>query len=155
MRLRMELSTTSYAVLALLKRMGGGTPYEIEKTAREVIAAFWPLSRTTVYEESLHLKRRGYVAVEQEWTGRHRRRFSLTDKGATALRLWTQEGAASHPRVRDEAWIKAFARRDPEALRARSIECAKYHASALAGVLRQPESEAAIASAFRSTCSSS
>jgi DNA-binding PadR family transcriptional regulator len=108
-----KLTTTSYALLALLDQLGEGTSYDIKQALDKSIENFWPVPHTTAYEEPARLAEGGYLSVEQEQGGRRRRRYSLTAAGREALRAWAAEPAAAPPQLRDELMLKVFAGGDP------------------------------------------
>jgi PadR family transcriptional regulator AphA len=111
-----KLTTTSYALLALLDQLGEGTSYDIKLALDKSIENFWPVPHTTAYEEPARLAEAGYLRVEQESGGRRRKSYSLTDEGRGALREWAAEPLAAPPQLRDEFMLKVFAGADPEAL---------------------------------------
>ena len=93
--------TTSYALLALLDQLGEATSYDIKQALDKSIENFWPVPHTTAYEEPARLAEGGYLSVEQEYGGRRRKSYSLTDEGRRALREWAgraDRGAAAAAR---------------------------------------------------------
>lgn len=62
----MAITANGYAALALLDRLGEGSSYDLEISARGSIGEFWPLSHTTAYEEPLRLEEYGYLCSRQE-----------------------------------------------------------------------------------------
>jgi DNA-binding PadR family transcriptional regulator len=111
-----RLTTTSYALLALLDQIGEATSYDIKQALGRSIENFWQIPHTTAYEEPARLASGGYLSVTQEPGGRRRKSYSMTDKGREALRAWAAEPGAAPPEFRDEAILKIFAGADPEAL---------------------------------------
>jgi DNA-binding PadR family transcriptional regulator len=111
-----RLTTTSYALLALLDQLGEATSYDIKQAIEKSIENFWQVPHTTAYEEPARLALGGYLSVTQEPAGRRRKSYSLTKKGREALRAWAAEPEAAPPQVRDEAMLKIFAGADPESL---------------------------------------
>jgi DNA-binding PadR family transcriptional regulator len=111
-----RLTTTSYALLALLDQLGEATSYDIKQALDKSIENFWPVPHTTAYEEPARLAEGGYLSVKQESGGRRRKSYSLTDEGRQALRSWADEPSAAPPQLRDEFVLKVFAGADPEAL---------------------------------------
>lgn len=111
-----KLTTTSYALLALLDQLGEATSYDIKQALDKSIENFWPVPHTTAYEEPARLAEGGYLSVEQEDGGRRRKSYSLTDEGRRALREWADEPHAAPPQLRDELSLKVFAGADPMAL---------------------------------------
>ena len=46
-----RLTTTSYAVMSLLKMLGKATPYDLKQALEHSIENFWPVPHTTFYDE--------------------------------------------------------------------------------------------------------
>lgn len=110
-----RLTTTSFAVLALLDQFGPSTSYDIKGAIEHSIENFWNVPHTTAYEEPARLAAAGYLSVREEPTGRRRRIYSLTPQGRAALREWASEPPAP-PQLRDELVLKVFAGADPDSL---------------------------------------
>jgi len=111
-----RLTTTSYALLALLEQLGESTPYEIKQAMEKSLENFWPVPHTTAYEEPARLAAAGYLSVRQEEGGRRRKVYSLTEEGRAALAAWAQGTELSPPQIRDEMVLKLFAGADPAPL---------------------------------------
>jgi PadR family transcriptional regulator AphA len=111
-----RLTTTSYALLALLEQLGESTPYEIKAAMEKSLENFWPVPHTTAYEEPARLAAAGYLSVRQEEGGRRRKAYSLTEEGRAALAAWAADTEVSPPQVRDEMVLKLFAGADPAPL---------------------------------------
>ncbi len=111
-----RLTTTSYALLALLDQLGEATSYDIKQALDKSIENFWPVPHTTAYEEPARLAEGGYLSVKQEPRGRRRKSYTLTSTGREALRAWAAEPSASPPQMRDEVMLKVFAGADPNLL---------------------------------------
>jgi PadR family transcriptional regulator, regulatory protein AphA len=111
-----RLTSTSYALMALLDRFGELTSYEIKEALEHSIENFWPVPHTTAYQEPARLTAGGYLSARQEKGGRRRRRYALTDAGRSALREWADDPVAGVPQLRDELLLKIFAGADPEPL---------------------------------------
>jgi DNA-binding PadR family transcriptional regulator len=111
-----KLTTTSYALLALLDQLGESTSYDIKQAMDKSIQNFWPVPHTTAYEEPARLVEGGYLTASQEENGRRRKVYSLTDAGREALRAWAVEPSAAPPQLRDELMLKVFAGGDGKAL---------------------------------------
>ena len=111
-----RLTTTSYALLALLDQLGESTSYDIKQALDKSIENFWPVPHTTAYEEPARLDAGGYLSVTQEDGGRRRKSYSLTEAGRAALAAWAAEPIAAPPQLRDELMLKVFAGADPSAL---------------------------------------
>lgn len=110
-----RLTTTSYAVMSLLKLHGEATPYDLKQLLERSIENFWPVPHTTFYEEPARLAKAGYLSESQESGGRRRKRYALTEKGRDALRAWADTPGAPPSQYRDEAMLKVFAGADPRA----------------------------------------
>jgi DNA-binding PadR family transcriptional regulator len=108
-----RLTTTSFAVLALLDQFGPSTSYDIKRAIEHSIENFWNVPHTTAYEEPARLAAAGYLSAREEPGGRRRRVYSLTASGLAALREWAREPAAP-PQLRDEMVLKIFAGADPD-----------------------------------------
>jgi PadR family transcriptional regulator, regulatory protein AphA len=124
-----RLTTTSYALLALLDQLGEATSYDIKQALEKSIENFWPVPHTTAYEEPARLAEGGYLTVTQENGGRRRKSYTLTDAGREALRAWAEEPSARPPQLRDEFLVKVFAGADPGAL---LVARAEWHREKLA-----------------------
>lgn len=111
-----KLTSTSYALLAMLQEFGEMTSYGIKQAMESTIENFWPVPHTTAYEEPARLAGAGYLAAHQEEGGRRRRVYSLTDLGREALAEWAADPEVTPPQLRDEAILKVFAGADPDGL---------------------------------------
>jgi DNA-binding PadR family transcriptional regulator len=108
-----RLTSTSYALLALLEQLGESTPYEIKQAMEQSLENFWPVPHTTAYEEPARLAAGGLLSVRQEEGGRRRKTYSLTEEGREALAAWAADPEVSPPQMRDEFLLKLFAGADP------------------------------------------
>src|SRR5258708_18210335 len=108
-----RLTTTSYALLALLDQLGEATSYDIKQALEKSIENFWPVPHTTAYEEPARLTAGGYMSVQQEEGGRRRKTYALTEEGRAALATWAGDPTWAPPQVRDETLLKVFAGADP------------------------------------------
>lgn len=109
-----RLTTTSYAVMSLLKLHDEATPYELKQLLERSIQNFWPVPHTTFYEEPARLAKAGYLSQTQETGGRRRKRYALTEAGRKALREWADSPDTPPSQYRDEAMVKVFAGADPQ-----------------------------------------
>jgi len=134
-----ELTTNSYAILVLLAKLGEGSSYDLESAANSDLAAIWPLAHTTAYEEPLRLEKLGYLASQQQASGRRRRSFHLTDRGWEALRCWRDDPEISPPVLRDEVSLKAFALGDSRMMEMRASEFCDLATSAILAVRRSQD----------------
>jgi PadR family transcriptional regulator, regulatory protein AphA len=130
-----RLTTTSYALLALLDQLGEATSYDIKQALEKSIENFWPVPHTTAYEEPARLAAGGYLSVKQEPAGRRRKSYSLTDEGREALAAWAVEPSAAPPQLRDELMLKVFAGADPAALTDARVEWHRAKLEELRGYL--------------------
>ncbi len=112
-RKSIRLTTTSYALLALLDQLGEASSYDIKLALDKSIENFWPVPHTTAYEEPARLAEGGFLSVKQELGGRRRKSYTLTEKGREALASWAAEPSAAPPQLRDEVMLKVFAGADP------------------------------------------
>jgi DNA-binding PadR family transcriptional regulator len=131
-----RLTGTSYALLALLKEMGGeATSYEIKQAMEKSIENFWPVPHTTAYEEPARLAGAGYLSVRQDPDGRRRKHYALTGEGRAALDSWAAEPTAAPPQLRDEVTLKVFAGADPGPLMEARVEWHRAKLAELEGYL--------------------
>jgi DNA-binding PadR family transcriptional regulator len=130
-----RLTTTSYALLALLDQLGEATSYDIKQALDKSIQNFWPVPHTTAYEEPARLAEGGYLSVRQEAGGRRRKSYLLTEEGRRVLAAWAAEPSASPPQLRDELMLKVFAGADPAALTDARIDWHRSKLEELRGYL--------------------
>jgi PadR family transcriptional regulator, regulatory protein AphA len=130
-----RLTSTSYAVLSLLDLLGEATPYDLKQALEASVENFWPVPHTTFYEEPSRLARAGYLSVEQEATGRRRKRYALTDSARHALREWADSPDTSPPQLRDEGMLKIFAGADPRPILAQRAHWQRAKLAELEGYL--------------------
>lgn len=137
-----KLSTTSYALMALLQECGELTSYEIKQELERSIENFWPVPHTTAYDEPARLAAAGYLSARQEEGGRRRRIYALTDSGREALAAWAAEPSAAPPQLREEAVLKVFAGADPGPLLAERVRWHRAKLEELRGYLAEVREEA-------------
>ena len=111
-----RLSTTSYAVLGLVRVFGPCTPYDLKQALEKSVANFWPIPHTTFYAEPDRLAKAGFLAVDREEGGRRRKTYSLTDAGEQAIAAWVAEPTAAPPLLHDELVLKLFMGARPQPL---------------------------------------
>lgn len=101
------LSTTSYALLGLLRLRPWGT-YELAQQAKRSLHWFWPRAERKLYEEPKLLAAHGLATATQESHGnRPRTVYAITDEGRAELARWLSEPA--EPRTADFAeMLKVF-----------------------------------------------
>ncbi len=132
-----RLTTTSYALLAVIGEFGEMTSYDIKGEIEVSIENFWPVPHTTAYEEPARLAEAGYLSSRQEEGGRRRRLYSLTEKGREALAAWAAEPTVPPPQVRDEVVLKMFAGADPVPLHAPRLKFHREKRAELEGYLAE------------------
>lgn len=103
-----ELTPTSFIVLGLLSRYGEATPYDLKQMASASVGQFWTLPHSQLYAEPARLARAGYLTEDQEQGGRHRKRYSLADRGREALDDWLGALTPEPYVLRDVALLKLF-----------------------------------------------
>jgi PadR family transcriptional regulator AphA len=130
-----RLTGTSYAVLALLQHLGEATPYDLKQALERSVANFWPVPHTTFYAEPARLAKAGYLTMRQEETGRRRKLYSLTERGAEALCAWARSPEIADGQLRDEGTLKIFAGADPSLVFRRQIEWRTRKLAELEGYL--------------------
>lgn len=130
-----RLTSTSYALLALLRELGEATSYDLKQAMDASIENFWPVPHTTAYEEPARLAAGGYLSVRQERSGRRRKVYSLTDAGRAALRKWADDPSVAPPQLRDELILKVFAGADPAALSPARLDWHREKLTELRGYL--------------------
>lgn len=102
-----ELTTTSYALLALLA-LGEHSTYQLTKQVRYSLHYFWPRAESNVYSEPKRLVAAGLAAARAESTGQRRRTvYSITDAGRKVLREWIASPSTPQ-RYEAEALLKVF-----------------------------------------------
>lgn len=121
-RVEIELTPTSYIVLGLLSMLGEASPYDLKRIVSLSVGQFWTLPHSQLYAEPTRLARAGYVTEHQESEGRRRKRYSLTDRGADALREWLGALTPEPYVLRDPALLKLFFGADAAALAENQLE---------------------------------
>jgi PadR family transcriptional regulator, regulatory protein AphA len=109
-------------VLGFLRYVGGPcTPYDLKRAHAISVGHFWSIPHSQLYAEPPRLAKGGYVSEERETTGRRRRNFTITAKGAAALDAWLADPDAPIPELRDTSLLKVFFGADPRAVAERQI----------------------------------
>jgi PadR family transcriptional regulator AphA len=98
----------SYVVLGLIARDGPSTAYEVKIAVGRGIAAFWPFPHSQLYSETEWLAQIGFLAEEQEESGRRRRIYRITPAGHAALRAWLADPVADDLQIRSLGLLKLF-----------------------------------------------
>jgi PadR family transcriptional regulator AphA len=118
-----SLTATSYIVLGLLDRLGGGTPYALKRVAGESIGNFWSVPHSALYAEPERLEAAGYLTSEHEEGGRRRKRYALTEFGRVALEQWRATVVEdARVEMRDLSLLKLHLGADPAALAPAQVE---------------------------------
>jgi PadR family transcriptional regulator AphA len=121
---QIQLTPTSYVVLGMVDWLGPSTPYTLKKMLEVSVADFYRVPHTTMYSEPARLAAAGYLEESQEGEGRRRKRYSLTDKGRSALKEWLADPEVEPTEVRAPALLKVFFGADPAPLAEAGLE---YH----------------------------
>jgi DNA-binding PadR family transcriptional regulator len=102
------LTTTSYLVLGLVGHLGAPTSYDLKKAVAGTIGGFWSVPHSQLYAEPVRLTALGYLAEDQETTGRRRRTYTLTKAGRAELDGWLRHPTDDGTELRDEALLKLY-----------------------------------------------
>lgn len=89
--------------------------YELKAAFEEKAGGFWNINYGQIYSTLDRLTRAGLVEAETEETdsGRERKVYSITEKGATDLRQWLSRPVERRRPLRDELFVK-LALLDPD-----------------------------------------
>jgi PadR family transcriptional regulator, regulatory protein AphA len=117
-----NLTPTSYIVLGLLERAGGGTPYDLKRMVAVSIGNFWSLQHAQLYTEPERLAAAGLLSERREDGGRRRKTYALTKRGRTALEEWRRTPTDELSELRDPALLKLFLGADPSELAPLQLE---------------------------------
>lgn len=123
-----ELSTTSYAILALLS-VKPWTTYELARQMERSLRSFWPSAESVVYEEPKKLARLGLATATKGFTGRRARTvYAISPKGRRVLRAWLDRPGAG-PKLEFQAMIQvAFADAGSKEQLLRTLRAIRAHA---------------------------
>jgi DNA-binding PadR family transcriptional regulator len=103
-----RLSASSYLVLGWISLLGKPTTYDISRHVSYSVGEFWPFPQSQLYAETARLAEAGLLASEREEGGRHRRHYSITEKGRQALSSWLAEPTTEVPEIRHAGLLKLF-----------------------------------------------
>jgi DNA-binding PadR family transcriptional regulator len=117
-----RLTEASYIVLGLLEQAGQATPYDLKRVAQVSTSHFWSIPHTQLYTECARLAHAGLLSERQERTGRRRRIYQLTDRGAELLAQWRDRPTPELYELRDASTLKLFFGGDPATLAASQLE---------------------------------
>jgi DNA-binding PadR family transcriptional regulator len=102
------LTPTGYLVLGLVGHLGKATSYDLKKAVAGTIGGFWSVPHSQLYAEPARLVGLGYLAEQQETTGRRRRTYVLTDAGRAELDGWLAMPTEEGTELRDLALLKLY-----------------------------------------------
>jgi DNA-binding PadR family transcriptional regulator len=95
-------------VLGLVAGLGTATPYELKQMVNGSIGHFWSFPHSQLYSEPDRLTDLGLLEVEQEESGRHRKRYSATEAGREVLQAWLREPDTSRAEIREPGLLQLF-----------------------------------------------
>ena len=81
-----SLTPTSYIVLGLIGGAGEATPYALKQIAVATVGNFFSIPHSQIYAEPERLAEAGLLSVRREETGRRRKHYTLTARGAKGAR---------------------------------------------------------------------
>src|SRR3954452_16914252 len=96
-----QLTATSYIVLALVAEAGEVTPYGLKSMIGEGLDELWPLQHAQVYAQPERLAQAGCLVERREEDGRRRRRYEITESGRAALSEWLATSTSRLTELRD------------------------------------------------------
>jgi len=108
-----NLTPTSYIVLGLLEQAGRATPYELKALVAGSVGNLWSIPHSQLYAEPDRLARADYLNEARERSGRRRRSYTLTARGAAGLEQWRSQPTDILPELRDLALLKIFFGAEP------------------------------------------
>jgi PadR family transcriptional regulator AphA len=103
-----RLSPSSYLVLGMVSLLGKPTTYEINRQVGYTVGQFWSFPPSQLYAETARLAAAGLLAEEREEGGRHRRYYTITDQGRSALGDWLGDPTSPPPELRHAGLLKLF-----------------------------------------------
>jgi DNA-binding PadR family transcriptional regulator len=125
-----RLTETSYIVLGLLEQFQPATPYDLKRLAEISTINFWSVPHTQLYTECARLAQAGLLSEQREQTGRRRRIYRVTERGAQALAEWRSEPTDALEEVRDAGLLKLFFGADPAKLAATQLQAHRHQLEA-------------------------
>jgi DNA-binding PadR family transcriptional regulator len=103
-----ELTTFSYAILALVGE-GGAGPHDLVESMQRGSRPYWAASKRNMYAEPKRLEQLGYLtATKQPGKTRERTVYQLTERGEHVLQEWVRQ-PTPFPRIQSEAPIRLVA----------------------------------------------
>jgi DNA-binding PadR family transcriptional regulator len=104
----MELGTTSYVILGMLRK-GARSGYEIKAKADISTRFFWAISYGQIYPELKRLEQAGLIEGEADPdSSRQRRSYAITPTGEQALHEWLTREGELHFELRHEGVLRFF-----------------------------------------------
>ena len=116
-----QLTQTSYVVLALVARAGEATPYDLKQIVAATVGTFFNIPHSQVYAEPERLAGAGYLRERRETGGRRRKHYTVTAKGRRALEEWLRTPTEELYELRDPGLLKLAFGADPKALAAAQL----------------------------------
>lgn len=102
---RKKMSTSSYAVLALLD-LRPWTAYDLTQQAQRSLRYAWPRSERLLYSEPKKLVTLGYATTYKDTSGsRSRNVYEITEAGRDALKDWG-DARTQAPQIEIEALLR-------------------------------------------------
>jgi PadR family transcriptional regulator, regulatory protein AphA len=103
-----QLSPTSYLVLGLLAREGPSTSYDLKRHVAATLGHFWSFPHALLYAEPPRLVKLGLATETREDGGRRRRTFTISDRGADAVRAWLERPSSESTELRDPGLLQLY-----------------------------------------------
>jgi DNA-binding PadR family transcriptional regulator len=95
-------------VLGWVSFLGKPTTYDIRRHVNYSVGELWPFPQSQLYAETARLAAAGLLAEEREQGGRHRRHYSITDKGRQAIADWLADPTSEAAELRHGGLLKLF-----------------------------------------------
>src|SRR5438309_1690872 len=103
-----RLTPTSYVVLGLVALSGRATPYDLKRRVAATVANVWNFPHAQLYTEPARLAKAGLLYERRERGGRHRRYFSITPAGKSALHRWLSAASSEPTEIREPGLLRLF-----------------------------------------------
>ncbi|MFB0493757.1 PadR family transcriptional regulator AphA [Methylobacterium sp. OAE515] len=104
----LRLGPVSCLVLGMIGLRGPSTPYDLKKAAERSVSYFWPFPHSQLYGEPERLAKAGLLSREDEYGGRRRKRYALTEAGRKTLVTWLQVPPDDIFEMHDMAVLQLF-----------------------------------------------
>jgi DNA-binding PadR family transcriptional regulator len=95
-------------VLGLVAGMGTATPYELKQMVSVSLGCFWSFPHSQLYSEPDRLAGLGLLEVDQEESGRRRKRYTITEAGRKELLGWLHAPDKERGEIREPGLLKLF-----------------------------------------------